>query len=75
VTPKRFARIHRFRFVLDALHRAPRPLSTLALDAGYYDQAHMNGEFRSLARMTPREYLRAARYPGSASIAEGPRWE
>lgn len=49
----------------------PPSLSRLALAAGYYDQPHMNAEFRELGGMTPVEYLRAHRYPGSASLAEG----
>lgn len=71
LTPKRMARIHRFRRVLDALHvGACRSLSSLALDAGYYDQPHMNAEFRELAGLSPTEYLAATPYPGSPSLAE-----
>ena len=71
VTPKRLARIHRFRHVLERLHAEPsRSLSDLAYDAGYYDQPHMNGEFRELAGLTPTEYVAALRYPGAPSLAE-----
>jgi AraC-like DNA-binding protein len=60
IPAKRLARILRFRRVLDSLatRRAP-DLAELALSHGYYDQPHLNREFRELAGMTPRRYLRA----------------
>lgn len=70
VTPKLFARIHRFRNAMSMLHQGVAPLSRVALDAGYYDQAHMNAEFRELGGLTPLEFVRSARYPGSSSLAE-----
>lgn len=71
VPPKHYARIHRFRRVLDLLRREEEPLAEIALAAGYYDQPHMNGEFREMAGLTPGEFLAAVRYPGSVSLAEG----
>jgi AraC-like DNA-binding protein len=70
VTPKRYARIHRFRRALDLLQRRPAGLSDLALRAGYYDHPHMDAEFRELAGLTPREFLAARRYPSTVSLAE-----
>ncbi len=70
VTPKLYARLHRFRRVLTLLNRGPGPLAEIALAAGYYDQPHMNAEFRELSGFSPREFLAAARYAGSTSIAE-----
>ena len=35
-------------------------LSQLALQLGYFDQAHFNNEFRSLTGRSPGEYLRTA---------------
>ncbi|WP_161355302.1 helix-turn-helix domain-containing protein [Streptomyces sp. SID3343] len=55
--PKAVARILRFRHVLTLLDTAPRPWSELAIEAGYYDQAHFNREFKALAGTTPRTYL------------------
>jgi transcriptional regulator GlxA family with amidase domain len=46
------------------------PLVRVAAEAGYYDQPHMNAEFRALARLTPRQLLSATRYPSSTSLAE-----
>lgn len=70
VTPKRFARIHRFRHALDMLHGGATGLADVAIRAGYYDQPHMNAEFREMAGLTPRQFLAAPRYPASTSTAE-----
>jgi AraC-like DNA-binding protein len=70
VSPKQFARITRFRHVLTRLHAGATSLSALALDCGYYDQPHMNAEFKQLSGFTPREFLNAVRYPRNVSVAE-----
>jgi methylphosphotriester-DNA--protein-cysteine methyltransferase len=70
VPPKLYARIHRFRRVLALMDEAAGPLADIALAAGYYDQPHMNAEFRELSGFTPRDFLAATRYAGSTSIAE-----
>jgi AraC-like DNA-binding protein len=49
ISPKHFARINRVR---DALAR-PGSWSTVATEAGYYDQSHLVAEFRSIMRVTP----------------------
>ena len=76
--PKRYARVLRFRRALTLLQagaaaggRAPgAPLSALALAAGYYDQAHLDADFREFAGMTPTAYARAIRYHQAPSLAE-----
>lgn len=73
MSPKRFARIVRARRALDLLCEG-KPLTEIALVAGYYDQAHFNSEFKSHTGMTPSVFLMANRYEGSASIAEG-EWD
>jgi AraC-like DNA-binding protein len=70
VTPKRLARIHRFDRALTMLTRNANSLADVALGAGYYDQPHMNAEFQEFAGLTPREFLKAARYPNSMSLPE-----
>lgn len=70
VTPKLYARIHRFRRVLDELHGGARDLADLAHAAGYYDQPHLNAEFRQLAGLTPSAFLAVMHYPGSPSLPE-----
>jgi len=71
VTPKRYARIHRFRRTVELLQRRPCSLSDVALRAGYYDHPHLDADFREFAGVTPREFLNGRRYPSSASLAEG----
>ena len=70
VTPKRYARIHRFDRALTLLSREGASLAGVALSAGYYDQPHMNAEFRKMAGLTPREFLTATRFPNSLSLPE-----
>ena len=57
VTPKRFARVRRLQRVLAAVARADRPeWAEVAVEHGYYDQAHLIHDFRDLAGMTPTVY-------------------
>jgi AraC-like DNA-binding protein len=70
VSPKHYARLLRFQRVLARLRAGQETLAGIALDAGYYDQPHMNGEFRALSGFSPREFLAGRHYPGSASLAE-----
>ena len=73
VTPKRYARIHRFRRALALLDRPDPRLSEIALSTGYYDQPHMNSEFRRMAGLTPTEFVKGRRFPSSTSLAEPAR--
>ena len=68
-TPKRYARILRFRRALALLHEGALPAVEVALDAGYYDQPHMIADFRAMAGMTPRQFAAARRYAQSMSTA------
>lgn len=70
VTPKLYARILRFRRALGLINQGEEPLAEIALAAGYYDQPHMNAELRELSGLAPGEFLAAARYPNSVSLAE-----
>ena len=61
--PKRYARLMRFRGVVDAVYRcASVDWSGVAADGGYGDQAHLVREFRDFAGMTPTAFM-AARGP------------
>jgi len=60
-TPKQLASILRFRRAM-ALHRSRTSLGELALDAGYYDQAHFTREFRVITRSSPGALLSSAEY-------------
>ena len=56
--PKQLSRILRFRHTSKLLRDGVENLAGLALDCGYYDQAHMIREFRLLAGTSPLRYLR-----------------
>jgi len=58
MSPKRYARLQRFRTVVAHAH-AHRHVdwSSVAADCGFYDQPHLVREFREFSGMTPTEYL------------------
>ncbi len=59
--PKRFARIVRFQRVFEQrLEHDARAWSEVALDCGYYDQAHFNRDFRAFAGVRPRDIIQDA---------------
>jgi len=61
VPPKMFARVARVRKVLAKARVAARvDWTALALDAGYYDQAHLAGEVREITGRTPTDWLASA---------------
>jgi AraC-like DNA-binding protein len=62
LTPKAAARVVRFYRARRLLRRRaassrPLDLAALAAHCGYYDQAHMDGEFRALAGSAPTTWL------------------
>jgi AraC-like DNA-binding protein len=61
VSPKAFARVLRFRAAVDLLTAPtgspPPSLADVAVRCGYYDQPHLNREFRALAGCTPGQML------------------
>jgi AraC-like DNA-binding protein len=71
LTPKVFGRILRFQRARHELGRSDGPsLAEIALDCGYYDQAHLNRDFREFAGRTPSELI-AARLPGGGGYVGG----
>jgi AraC-like DNA-binding protein len=58
MTPKALARLLRFRHA-ERLLRTParRSLADIAATCGYYDQAHLNRDFRELAGCSPMVHL------------------
>lgn len=66
--PKALARLFRFERTLGFLREMQRrPLAEVALAAGYYDQAHMNRDFRTLAGCTPTEF-QVAQLPDEGGV-------
>jgi AraC-like DNA-binding protein len=66
LSPKQFARIARLRHVLS--RSGTGRWAHLARDAGYYDQAHMIGDFRALMGVTPAAFA-AGRLPPATPCA------
>lgn len=59
VSPKTFARVMRFRRLVDSLPpRAGIDWAAMAIEHGYYDQSHLIDEFRELAGETPAAFRR-----------------
>lgn len=63
VAPKRYARLLRFRHAAALLDTGAGSFGDVAQRAGYYDQPHMNADFRELAGYPPGRFL-ARRYNG-----------
>ena len=54
LTPKVFCRIRRFQAAIQQVHRTGRTdWSALALDCGYFDQAHFIHDFHAFSGLTP----------------------
>ena len=57
LTPKVYCRVQRFQSVIRRLSQGKAvEWANVALDGGYYDQSHLNREFRSFTGLTPSEY-------------------
>jgi len=69
LTPKLFYRIQRFRALLDRIEKGmPVNWSEVAIDGGYFDQAHLIRDFRAFAGITPLEYTRTMHYSDRANL-------
>jgi AraC-like DNA-binding protein len=57
VSPKEYCRIRRFQRAITQAHRRKTARwPEVALDCGYYDQAHLIHDFRSFSGLTPTAY-------------------
>lgn len=76
LTPKRYARVLRFNALLSRLVRVgPRDWAQLAVEGGYFDQSHLNHEFKRLAGLTPAAYVPiGADQPTHVAIADAQGW-
>ncbi|THA31070.1 AraC family transcriptional regulator [Streptomyces sp. A1547] len=64
LTPKMSARVLRFHRAVRLLSRGGANLTEVTAACGFYDQAHLNREFRALAETTPGQVA-------AARVAEG----
>jgi AraC-like DNA-binding protein len=56
LSPRAMARLARFRAVIERCRRAPvRSWSGLAIEHGFYDQAHLINEVKEFTGLTPRQ--------------------
>lgn len=59
LTPKNACRVARVQAALERIRANPGvPLSRLALECGWYDQSHMNRDFREIAGASPTTHAR-----------------
>jgi AraC-like DNA-binding protein len=66
LAPKTVARVLRFDRAVAALGSSTsRGLAEIAFDCGFFDQAHLNREFRELSGTTPTAFIRSRRAPGA----------
>jgi len=70
VTAKTYARIQRFHHAAARLRAGGSPLD-VALEAGYYDQPHLNAEFRELSGLTPAAFAATPGYQTGVNVPEG----
>ena len=58
LSPKEFIRITKFISSLDRMNFAKnQSLTEIAVDSGYYDQAHFIHDFKEFSGMTPTDYM------------------
>jgi AraC-like DNA-binding protein len=57
-SPKTYSRILRFQAATGSYGDADKSLTDIALDCGYYDQAHFIHDFRQFSGYTPSEYFK-----------------
>jgi AraC-like DNA-binding protein len=59
MTPKRYLRLQRFHQVMArAAGAGERDWADIALECGYFDQAHLSHEFREFCGMSPTQFAR-----------------
>jgi AraC-like DNA-binding protein len=57
VSPKMFAKIVRFKHVLQCMQKYPhKDLLTIAVESGYYDHTHLIKDFKLLSGDTPNDF-------------------
>ena len=58
LSPRQLCRAFRFHRIFELLEEPPRPTwAQLALDCGFFDQAHLNRDFRQFTGQSPSAYI------------------
>jgi AraC-like DNA-binding protein len=70
IPPKTAGRLIRLEQVCRRMRADPTEWAEVAADAGFYDQPHLNREFRDLAGITPSEFLSRC-IPGGGVLGDG----
>lgn len=55
LTPQKFFAVQRFNKSLELIRSSQEPLTSIAFECGYYDQAHFIKEFKSYTGLTPTQ--------------------
>lgn len=55
---KIYARLTRFNYVLKHIQTSPCFFAALSQQAGYFDQAHFDKDFKAISGVTPQKYLK-----------------
>jgi AraC-like DNA-binding protein len=69
LTPKRFGRVVRFHRATALARTAGLDWARVAHECGYYDQAHLNLDFRELAEVTPSPCRQGQFFPSPTYLA------
>ena len=70
LAPKLYSRIARLQTALRISQQSAADWSSLALQAGYFDQSHMSREFRELTGETPAKFSRLSRTVLPSDVAK-----
>lgn len=55
---KSYTRLVRFNYVLKHMQKSPCFFAALSQQAGYFDQAHFDKDFKSISGVTPQDYMK-----------------
>lgn len=55
---KDYARLTRFNYVLKNIQKSPCFFAALSQQAGYFDQAHFDKDFKAISGVSPQKYLK-----------------
>jgi len=59
LSPRQLSRAFRFHRIIELLEEPPHPTwAQLALDCGFFDQAHLNRDFRQFTGQSPSAYIK-----------------